>query len=168
MSIDNEYTKIRKEKVEKLIELGIDPFRNNLFPSISTKQLNDKYSSEDPERFVRDNLVHKITGRIIAIRSFGKSAFIQISQNTFSFQVFISKDSLGAEMMDFFKKFIDIGDFVYFEGSCFYTKTKQLSLEATKIELLTKNHLHHFLDINYILPFRLALYVYSHCVDRNI
>ena len=138
MSIDNEYIKIRKEKVDKLIELGIDPFRNNLFPSISTKELNDKYSSEDPEQFIRDNVMHKITGRIIAIRSFGKSAFVQISQNTFSFQVFISKDSVGDEMMDFFKKFIDIGDFVYFEGSCFFTKTKQLSLEAAKIELLTK------------------------------
>ena len=88
MSIDNEYTKIRKEKVDKLIELGIDPFRNNLFPSISTKQLNDKYSSEDPEQFVRDNIVHKITGRIIAIRSFGKSAFVTDFAKYFCFSGF--------------------------------------------------------------------------------
>ena len=60
MSIDNEYIKIRKEKVDKLIELGIDPFRNNLFPSISTKELNDKYSSEDPVQFTRDNVIHHI------------------------------------------------------------------------------------------------------------
>ena len=41
--------------------------------------------------------------------------------------------------MDFFKKFYDIGDFIGIEGSCFFTKTNELSIEAVDIEMLTKS-----------------------------
>ena len=41
--------------------------------------------------------------------------------------------------MDFFKKFYDIGDFIGIEGSCFFTKTNELSIEAIDIEMLTKS-----------------------------
>ena len=52
-------------------------------------------------------------------------------------QIFISNNSAGKEKMDFFKKYIDVGDFIGVEGHCFYTRTEELSIEAKDIEILT-------------------------------
>ncbi len=139
MDNENEYIKVRKEKIKKLREDGINPFRNNLKPTSTIQNLIEKYNDINPDDFEKDGKSYTIAGRIVAVRSFGKSAFIQIVQDNNRFQIFISKESIGADSMDFFKKFIDIGDFIYCEGVCFFTKTKQLTLEVSKIELLTKS-----------------------------
>ena len=139
MDNDNEYIKVRREKIQKLREEGVDPFKNDLKPSILIQDLKDIYADQNPESFQKDQNIYSLVGRIIAIRSFGKSAFIQIKQDSNNFQVFISKETLGTDSLDFFKKFIDIGDFIFVEGTCFFTKTKQLTLDVTKIELLTKS-----------------------------
>ena len=139
MDNDNEYIKVRREKIQKLRDEGINPFKNDIKPSILIIDLIDTYAGTDPESFEKDLKIYSIVGRITAIRSFGKSAFIQIKQDDNNFQVFISKETIGIESLDFFKKFIDIGDFIFVEGTCFFTKTKQLTLDATRIELLTKS-----------------------------
>ncbi|MFL2630164.1 MAG: lysine--tRNA ligase, partial [Thermodesulfobacteriota bacterium] len=95
--------------------------------------------NNDNSNFEKDEIVYKVAGRITAIRSFGKSAFIRIVDNMVKFQIFISNNSVGKEKMDFFKKFYDIGDFIGIEGSCFFTKTNELSIEAIDIEMLTKS-----------------------------
>ena len=139
MDNDNEYIKVRREKIQKLRDEGINPFKNDIKPSILIVDLIATYAGTDPESFEKDLKIYSIVGRITAIRSFGKSAFIQIKQDDNNFQVFISKETLGIESLDFFKKFIDIGDFIFVEGTCFFTKTKQLTLDATRMELLTKS-----------------------------
>ena len=138
MSTENEYIKVRKEKIDRLKKDNQIPFKNNLIPSISLNELYNLLKDSDGESNL-DDTKYRIVGRIKAIRSFGKSAFINIVQNHSEFQIFISKNSTGEDAMEFFKKFIDIGDFIYCEGTCFFTKTKQLSLDAKKIDLITKS-----------------------------
>jgi len=139
MSTDNEYIEKRKEKIKALRELGIDPFSNNFNRTDSVGDIVIKYSGESPSSFELDNVNYKIAGRVKAIRSFGKSAFIKILDNMKVIQIFISNNSAGKEKMDFFKKYVDVGDFIGVEGHCFYTRTEELSIEAKDIEILTKS-----------------------------
>jgi len=139
MSTDNEYIEKRKEKIKALRELGIDPFSNTFNRTDSVGDIVLKYSGESPSSFELDNVNYKIAGRVTAIRSFGKSAFIKILDNMKGIQIFISNNSAGKEKMDFFKKYVDVGDFIGVEGHCFYTRTEELSIEAKDIKILTKS-----------------------------
>ena len=139
MTTDNEYITKRREKVKLLRELNVDPYTNTFRPSSSVKEIVDKYKGQDNTNFESDNVNYKVAGRVVAIRSFGKSAFIKILDNQIKFQIFISNDSAGKEKMDFFKKFVDIGDFVGIVGPCFFTKTNELSIEAQELIVLTKS-----------------------------
>ena len=139
MTIDNEYIEKRREKVKLLRELKIDPYTNIFRPTVTVKEINDKYKTQDKSSFKSDNINYNIAGRVVAIRSFGKSAFIKIIDNQNKFQIFISNDTAGKEKMDFFKKFVDIGDFIGIVGPCFFTKTNELSIEANDLIMLTKS-----------------------------
>ena len=139
MSSDNQYIEKRKEKINQLRDLGIDPYSNKFMKTDMVEDILKKYSQESPKSFELDNINYKIAGRVTAIRSFGKSAFVKIIDNMKRIQIFISNDSVGKEKMNFFKKFIDVGDFVGVEGHCFFTKTEELSIEAKDIEILTKS-----------------------------
>ena len=139
MTIDNEYIEKRREKVKLLRELKIDPYTNIFRPTVTVKEINDKYKNQDKSSFKSDNINYNIAGRVLAIRSFGKSAFIKIIDNQNKFQIFISNDTAGKEKMDFFKKFVDIGDFIGIVGPCFFTKTNELSIEANDLIMLTKS-----------------------------
>ncbi len=139
MTIDNEYIEKRREKVKLLRDLKIDPYTNIFRPTVTVKEINDKYKNQDKSSFKSDNINYNIAGRVVAIRSFGKSAFIKIIDNQNKFQIFISNDTAGKEKMDFFKKFVDIGDFIGIVGPCFFTKTNELSIEANDLIMLTKS-----------------------------
>tara|TARA_Y100001970_G_scaffold190146_1_gene231220 strand:- start:5432 stop:6901 length:1470 start_codon:yes stop_codon:yes gene_type:complete len=139
MSSDNQYIEKRKEKINQLRDLGIDPYSNKFMKTDMVEDILKKYSQESPKSFELDNINYKIAGRVTAIRSFGKSAFVKIIDNMKRIQIFISNDSVGKEKMNFFKKFIDVGDFIGVEGHCFFTKTEELSIEAKDIEILTKS-----------------------------
>ena len=139
MSNDNEYIERRKEKIKSLRDMGIDPFSNTYDRENSVEDILQKYSGTNPKSFELDNEIFKIAGRVTAIRSFGKSAFIKIIDNMNRIQIFISNDSLGKEKMDFFKKYVDVGDFIGIQEHCFFTRTEELSIEANHLELLTKS-----------------------------
>ena len=139
MVTENEYLEKRRKKIAELRKQGIDPFDNTFFPSHPLNEIIEKYKGHDNSNFSPDNLVYRVVGRITAIRSFGKSAFIKIVDNMTKFQIFISNDSAGKDKMAFFKNFVDIGDFIGIEGKCFFTKTNELSLEASDIMIITKS-----------------------------
>ena len=139
MSTENEYIEKRKEKIKLLRDQGLDPFSNQFTRSSDVNEILIKYKDLEADSFELDNINHKVSGRVTAIRSFGKSAFIKIIDNMKRIQIFISNDSAGKEKMDFFKKYIDVGDFIGVEGHCFFTKTKELSIQAKDLQILTKS-----------------------------
>ncbi|HXC93200.1 MAG TPA: lysine--tRNA ligase, partial [Geobacteraceae bacterium] len=79
-----------------------------------------------------------VAGRMIARRSFGKAAFIQLQDRKGRMQLYVRKDVIGEEAFEVFENF-DIGDIAGAEGWPFRTKTGELSLHVTKIRLLTKS-----------------------------
>jgi lysyl-tRNA synthetase class 2 len=126
----------RRKKVDALWEAGINPYPNDFRPSHTSQDLVDAYGhlemiEEDARSFV-------VAGRIIARRSFGKAAFIQMQDRKGRIQLYVKKDAVGDEVFADFQTF-DIGDIIGAAGYPFRTKTGELSLHVTAIRLLTKS-----------------------------
>ena len=77
------------------------------------------------------------SGRILAIRSFGKANFLVISDGREKIQVYIRQDSLPELDFKIFK-LLDFGDWVGVEGRLFRTKTRELTIWASRLHFLTK------------------------------
>ncbi len=117
-------------------EEGINPYPNDFKPSHTSADFHAAYDNvqelpEDPENFI-------VAGRIIARRSFGKAAFIQLQDRKGRLQLYIKRDTIGDKAFAFFETF-DIGDIIGAKGYPFRTKTGELSLHVKEIRLLTKS-----------------------------
>ncbi|SNB45006.1 lysine--tRNA ligase [Geobacter sp. DSM 9736] len=126
----------RRRKVDALWEAGINPYPNDFKPAHTSADLQAAYGEvqqieENPTSFV-------VAGRILARRSFGKAAFIQVQDRKGRMQLYVKKDAVGPDVFEQFETF-DIGDIIGAEGYPFRTKTGELSLHVTSLRLLTKS-----------------------------
>lgn len=123
---------VRDERVEMIQELraqGINPFPDRFE---RTHRLAQAVQMDEGEEVLR------LCGRIIAIRKMGKLAFAHIQDAEAKIQVCFVMDELGKDSFTFFKKYIDIGDFIGVEGHLFRTKTQELTLLAKSFQMLSK------------------------------
>lgn len=134
----NEQIEVRFEKIKKMRESGVNPFRNGLAPANNTAEIIRKFGETLKEQLESENHQTSIAGRVMAIRDFGKGGFLRLQDGKGILQVFVSKDALGPEVYERYKQFIDLGDIVYVEGKLFRTKTNELTLQASRFEFLTK------------------------------
>ncbi|MBU4484613.1 lysine--tRNA ligase, partial [bacterium] len=138
MTQEDQYMVQRQEKVDELRQNGINPFPNDIRPVNTASEIHANFqdtSKEDLEKKQGDKF--SVAGRIMAIRAFGKAAFIQIRDNSGEMQIFVQKQLLGDEQFNLYKKF-DIGDFAYFNGYLFLTKTNELTLCAESLRIVNK------------------------------
>lgn len=135
---ENEYMRVRREKILKMREMGITPYPNGLKATHTNKEITDTFGEVDGEELEKSSPTFSISGRIMAIRSFGKAAFFQLQDISGRLQVFVQKNNISEECFTLFK-LLDIGDFAWFEGPLFRTKTNELSLKAKDLKLVTKS-----------------------------
>lgn len=131
---ENELVAQRKGKVASLREQGIDPYPNTFrveHQSVDVRR--DNTDSENPAA-----TQYRIAGRIMARRSFGKAAFVQLQDRSGRLQLYIAQKELGAEMFSLSAS-LDIGDIIGVVGTVFFTKTGELSLRVKTLQLLTKS-----------------------------
>ena len=131
---------IRREKMQELEKLGINPYPAEEFPVNNTAaNLKALYSEETKDQFQDVCLA----GRIMAIRDMGKAAFVKIQDHTGRMQLYIRRDDIceGEDKTMFdtvFKKLLDISDIIGIRGYAFITKTGELSVHVTKLSILSK------------------------------
>lgn len=130
--------KTRREKLKFYREKGVNPFRNGLSPKNAVDEIRAKWSEFTREQLEADKIKVTYAGRIMAFRHFGKAAFVQLKDRTGTMQSYVAIQDIGEDKFATFKTF-DVGDIVYVEGHLFRTKTNELSVHATNIELLTKS-----------------------------
>jgi lysyl-tRNA synthetase class 2 len=126
----------RRRKVDALWEAGINPYPNDFRPAHTAADLLAEFGGlqdipEGARTFV-------MAGRILARRSFGKAAFLQLQDRSGRMQVYVRKDSIGDDAFAQFET-LDIGDIIGIEGWPFLTKTGELTLHVTALRLLTKS-----------------------------
>jgi lysyl-tRNA synthetase class 2 len=126
----------RRRKVDALWGAGINPYPNDFRQEHTSADVQNGYG--DKQEIPENSEIFSVAGRMIARRSFGKAAFIQLQDRNGRVQLYVRKDVIGEEAFDSFEGF-DIGDIVGAEGWPFRTKTGELSLHVTKIRLLTKS-----------------------------
>ncbi|MGO1372229.1 MAG: lysine--tRNA ligase [Senegalia sp. (in: firmicutes)] len=128
----NELLQIRREKLEKLKEMGKDPFKIEKYePTHHSKDIIDNYDEMENKSVI-------IAGRIMAKRGQGKAGFYDIQDSEGRIQVFAKKNVLGEEEYEILKTY-DIGDIIGAHGEVFKTKMGEVSIRANKIDLLSKS-----------------------------
>jgi len=125
----------RKDKISALRAEGISPFPNGFDVPHTVDLIRQSIETTDADGLQKKN--YTIAGRMIAVNSFGKSAFVRFRDRTGQMQAYVRRDKVGAESYALFKK-LDIGDFVGFTGSLFQTKTGEWTLLAESVTLLCK------------------------------
>ncbi|NNE32005.1 MAG: lysine--tRNA ligase [Winogradskyella sp.] len=126
---------VRREKLEKLRALGINPYPADLYPvNHTSKQIKSNY--EEGKKVI-------IAGRLMAINVQGKASFAQLQDSEGRIQVYFNRDEIctGEDKSlynDIFKKLIDLGDFVGIEGELFTTKVGEKTVMVKNFKLLSK------------------------------
>jgi lysyl-tRNA synthetase class 2 len=127
----------RLKKAEALRALGVNPYGNGHAPRHLAADLQARYGDQPVERIAADPASWSVAGRVLAVRSFGKAAFLRLRDRSGEIQVWVKKDRVGERAFEIFK-LLDVGDIAAAEGPATRTKTGELTVEATSFTILTK------------------------------
>ena len=125
----------RRESLQKLRDLGIDPYPAALFPvNSSAKEIKNDF--EDGKQVC-------IAGRMMSQRVMGKASFAELQDASGRIQIYINRDEICPDedktfYNEIFKKLLDLGDFIGVEGKVFKTQVGEISIHVTKFTLLAK------------------------------
>ncbi|WP_304708301.1 lysine--tRNA ligase [uncultured Rikenella sp.] len=131
---------LRRESMNKLRELGIEPYPAAAYPVTATAAgIREKYTPESTE--FQDI---RIAGRIMSRRIMGSAAFFELQDHTGRIQVYIRRDDICPEgdptlYNTVFKKLLDIGDIVGIRGFAFVTNMGELSVHCREFTVLSKS-----------------------------
>ena len=125
----------RKRKIERLRELGIDPYPYQYDPTHHAAELQTLHASL-PEQG-RSGETVKIAGRLMLFRDMGKLAFGHLQDETGRIQVMLRKDTLGEQWKGV--ELLDLGDFIGVEGEVIKSKTGEVTVEAKSCAILAKS-----------------------------
>ena len=136
----NEQEIFRRESLQELRDLGIDPYPAALYKV-------DAYSTEIKETFEEEATPPRqvsIAGRIMSRRIMGKASFLELMDSKGRIQVYITRDDICPdENKDLyntvFRKLLDIGDFIGITGFVFRTKMGEISVHAQTMTVLAKS-----------------------------
>ena len=126
---------VRREKLDRLRALGINPYPADLFPvNHTSKQVKSDY--EEGKQVI-------VAGRLMVINIQGKASFAQLQDSEGRIQVYFNRDEIcpGEDKTlynEVFKKLIDLGDFVGIEGELFTTKVGEKTVMVKAFKLLSK------------------------------
>lgn len=126
---------IRREKLQALRDLNINPYPADLFPVKQTsKQVKDNFS--EGQKVV-------IAGRLMSVRDQGKAAFAELQDSQGRIQLYLNRDVICPDedktmYNQVFKKLTDLGDFIGIEGETFLTKVGAKCIRVDKFTFLSK------------------------------
>ncbi len=131
---------IRRQALDELIKLGIDPYPAETFNvNVSSKEILENYQP-DAVRF-QDV---QIAGRIMSRRIMGNASFAEIQDQEGRIQIYVRRDDLcppedKTMYNTVFKKLLDIGDIIGIRGFVFVTRVGEISIHVRELRLLAKS-----------------------------
>ena len=128
---------VRREKLDKIRELGIDPFGQKYEREDYALDIKEKYKDIEHDVFEKMEDTAKVAGRIMFIRKMGKASFFTIQDKTGSIQIYISINDVGEDIYTLFKS-ADIGDIVGVYGKIMKTKTGEVTIKCLEYTHLVK------------------------------
>ncbi len=127
----------RFQKARELAESGVKLYPNTFRPQHQAGDLTVRFKDRPAEELEALEDVFTVSGRLMARRDYGKSAFIDLVDPSGKIQVYVRKQSVDEATYALFKQ-LDLGDILGVRGRIFKTKTGELTLLAAHLELVTK------------------------------
>ena len=128
---------VRRNKLEKYKELGIDPFGSRYEVTAKSLDIKNTYAGLTHEELEEKHVEVSVAGRIMFIRKLGKASFFSIQDKQGKIQIYIKKDNVGDAQYDLFK-LADIGDIVGVKGTVMVTMTGEITVNCLEYTHLTK------------------------------
>ena len=128
----------RREKLDKIKELGIDPFGHKFERTDFSTDVKEKVAGLSHDEVIEKNIHVTVAGRIMFIRKMGKASFFSIKDKKGPIQVYISINDVGEEVYSLFKT-ADIGDIVGVEGMVMLTGTGEVTIKCFQYTHLVKS-----------------------------
>ena len=132
----SEQEQVRREKLEKIKSLGINPYPAELFP------VSD-YSSDIKNDF-KENTKVVLAGRLMSRRIQGNASFAELQDSKGRIQLYFNRDEIcigedKTHYNELYKKLLDIGDIIGVEGKLFKTKVGEKTVLVKNFKLLSKS-----------------------------
>ena len=131
---------IRREKLRVMQEAGNDPYAITKYDVTHTSRgVVELFTEKEPTLQEGEEIIVRVAGRMMSRRIMGKASFAHLLDEDGQIQLYVSKNDLGEEAYDAFKKAWDIGDIIGIEGFAFRTRTGEISIHAKSAILLSKS-----------------------------
>lgn len=128
----------RRKKLELLREKN-QAYLNDFFKDNYAANLSHDYASLSKEDLEEKNITDiSVAGRVVLKRVMGNASFATIRDSSGDIQIYVSKNTVDQDIYEDFKTW-DLGDIIGVEGKLFKTRTDELTIEASKVILLTKS-----------------------------
>ena len=126
----------RREKLEEIRQLGVDPYAYKYSPTHTTQEIREQFAEvgdqPDETKSVR------VAGRIMTKRDHGKSGFAHLQDGSGRLQIYVRQNAVGEEAYQVYRK-LDVGDVIGVGGPVFRTRTGEITVLASEVELLAKS-----------------------------
>jgi lysyl-tRNA synthetase class 2 len=137
MSSQDEQVEQRRATLSELSKLGIEIYPRTFERRHTISALVDSYGQRTHDELEGERIDTITSGRILAIRAFGKANFLVLSDGHAKIQAYLRQDSMPE--LDFkIYKLLDFGDWVGVEGRLFRTKTNEFTIWASRLHFLSK------------------------------
>ncbi|PWT86085.1 MAG: lysine--tRNA ligase [Blastocatellia bacterium] len=137
MSSQEEQIQQRQANLNAIAQLGVDVYPSRFDRRHSVSDLVGQYGDHTREALEAERIETVTSGRILAIRSFGKANFLVLSDGLARAQVYVRQDSLPATDFEIFR-LLDFGDWVGVAGHLFRTRTNEFTIWASRLHFLAK------------------------------
>jgi lysyl-tRNA synthetase class 2 len=125
---ESELIRQRKAKLDAISASGVYAYGGRFDATSGIGELKERFS---------EGAQVSLAGRIMALRSHGKSVFMDLKDSTGKIQAYIKEDAVGKDLFDFIRN-IDIGDFAGVKGETFKTRTGEPTVVVKEFTLLAK------------------------------
>ena len=135
----SEQETLRRQKLDDLKALGINPYPSELFDvNFSTQEIHDNYHPE-----LNNFQEVSLAGRLMSVRVMGKASFAELMDSSGRIQLYVNRDEIcpGEDKTlynNVFKKLLDLGDFIGVKGHVFVTQVGETSIHVKELTLLAK------------------------------
>lgn len=133
-----EQERVRRQKMQDLIDMGINPFGQAYNRTHKTSDILPVYGEKTKEELEEMQVPVRVAGRIMTKRRMGKAGFMHIQDVDGKIQIYVRKDVVGDEAYEVYKK-NDLGDIVGIEGVLMKTDHGDIAVRAAEYTHLTKS-----------------------------
>ncbi len=133
----NDQEIVRREKLQKYLDLGVDPYGSRYDVSYHADEIHRMCEGKTQEQIESMNMHVSMAGRIMSLRKMGKASFLTIQDVSGNIQGYISLDGVGEDTYNLFK-LADIGDIVGIKGHVMLTQTGEPTIKIEEYTFLTK------------------------------